>query len=192
MVLRLELPSFYNLSKNGHKRKARQIYLNKSKKEFLSMFICSVRASTVKFFAVLAVTFAVLLGLILSGNTAFAEVGSNASVNLSDIKTEDDRVAFIEQFGLKVKGASVESKSFVMPDSFDRVLAGYNEIQKKQGLDLSKYAKKKVTRYTYEIDGYEDYDGAVMVNLLVYRNRIIGCDVSSADPEGFVKELIKL
>jgi len=60
------------------------------------------------------------------------------------------------------------------------------------GLDLSKYAKKKVTRYTYEIDGYEDYDGAVMVNLLVYRNRIIGCDVSSADPEGFVKELIKL
>jgi len=156
------------------------------------MFICSVRASTVKFFAVLAVTFAVLLGLILSGNTAFAEVGSNASVNLSDIKTEDDRVAFIEQFGLKVKGASVESKSFVMPDSFDRVLAGYNEIQKKQGLDLSKYAKKKVTRYTYEIDGYEDYDGAVMVNLLVYRNRIIGCDVSSADPEGFVKELIKL
>lgn len=155
------------------------------------MFICSVRASSLKFFAVLAVTFAVLLGLILSKDSAFAAVNSSAGVNLSDIKDEDDRVAFIEQFGLKVKSAAVESKSFVIPDNFDRVLAGYNEIQKKQGLDLSKYAKKKVTRYTYEIDGYDDYDGDVCVNLLVYRNRVIGCDVSSVDPNGFVKELIK-
>lgn len=155
------------------------------------MFICSVRASTLKFFAVLTVTFAVLLGLILSGNTAFAETGLNSPVNLSDIKTEDDRVAFIEQFGFEVKGTAIESKSFVMPDNFDRVLAGYNEIQKRQGLDLSKYSKKKVTRYTYEIDGYENYDGEVRVNLLIYRNRVIGCDVSSADPKGFVNELIK-
>lgn len=155
------------------------------------MFIFSIRASTVKFFAILAVTFAVLLGLILSGNTAFASVNSSAEINLADIKNEDDRVAFIEQFGIKVKGASVESESFVIPDSFDRVLAGYNEIQKNQGLDLSKYSKKKVTRYTYEVDGYEDYDGEVRVNLLVYRNRVVGCDVSSADANGFVKELIK-
>lgn len=155
------------------------------------MFICSVRASTVKFFAVLAVTFAVLLGLILSGSTTLVSANSNGEINLSEIKSEDDRVAFIEQFGIKVKGASKESKSFVMPDSFDRVLAGYNEIQKKQGLDLSKYCKKKITRYTYEVDGYEDYDGEVLVNLLVYRNRIVGCDISSADPNGFVKELIK-
>ena len=155
------------------------------------MFICSVRASTVKFFAVLAVCFAVLLGLILSGNTALVSASSSGAINLSDIKTEDDRVGFIEQFGLKVKGASTESKSFVIPDNFDRVLAGYNEIQKKQGLDISKYSKKKVTRYTYEIESYEDYDGEVLVNLLIYRNRVIGCDVSSADANGFVKELIK-
>ena len=155
------------------------------------MFICSVRASTVKFFVVLALSFAVLLGLILSGNTAIISASSNGAVNLSDIKTEDDRVAFIEQFGLRVKGAAVESKSFVIPDNFDRALAGYNEVQKRQGLDLSKYAKKKVTRYTYELEDYEGYDGDVLVNLLIYRNRVIGCDVSSASAEGFVKELIR-
>ena len=155
------------------------------------MFIFSIRASTVKFFAVLAIAFAVLLGLILSGNTDLEMVTSSREINLSDIKTEDDRVAFIEQFGIKVKGAAVESKSFVIPDNFDRVLAGYNEIQKNQGLDLSKYAKKKVTRYTYEIEGYEEYDGEALVNLLVYRNRVVGCDVSSKSTDGFVKELIK-
>ncbi|MBQ9071055.1 MAG: DUF4830 domain-containing protein [Clostridia bacterium] len=153
------------------------------------MFIFSIRASTVRFFAVLAITFAVLLGLILSGNTVFASSDASGDVNFSGVKTEDDRVAFIEQFGIRVKGAATESESFVMPENFDRVMQGYNEIQKAQGLDISKYAKKKVTRYTYELDGYEGYDGEVLVNLLVYRNRVIACDISSADPEGFIKPL---
>ena len=77
-----------------------------------------------------------------------------------------------------------------MPENFDRVILGYNEIQKLQGLDLSKYSRKRVTRYTYEVEGYPDYEGKVNATLLVYRNRIIGCDISSADPEGFVKPLV--
>ena len=66
-----------------------------------------------------------------------------------------------------------------------------NEIQKLQGLDLTKYKNKKVTRYTYTANDYEGYDGEVNVNLIVYRNTVIGCDVSSVDPTGFVKPLIE-
>ena len=154
------------------------------------MFILSVRASTVKFFALIAVCFAVLLVLVVSG--AAVPVLAAGEVDFSGIKNEDDRVAFIEQFGLRVKGSAVSEVSFVMPENFDRVMLGYNEIQKAQGLDLSKYAKKKITRYTYEIENYNSYDGDVYVNLLVYRNKIIACDVSSADPQGFVEELVKL
>ena len=155
------------------------------------MFIFSIRASTVKFFVLIAVAFSVLLGLLISGAAVPVYAANEGSVNFSGIKSEDDRVAFIEQFGLRVKGAAFEEVSFVMPENFDRVMQGYNEIQKAQGLDLSKYAKKKVTRYTYELEGFEDYDGAVYVNLLIFRNRVIGCDVSSADPDGFVKGLVK-
>ena len=61
-------------------------------------------------------------------------------------------------------------------------------MQKKQGLDLSKYAKKRVTRYTYTVTNY-DSDGAVFANLFVYRGKIIACDISSADPKGFVVPL---
>ena len=169
------------------------------------MFIFSVKASTIKVFAVLILTFSVLLGFILSGETIFASGesvvvesvsadGSTAKesreIDLSGIKTEDDRVAFVEQFGVRVKGAACESESFVMPQNFDRVLLGYNEIQKKQGLDLSKYAKKKLTRYTYELEDYSGYDGTVYVNILVYKNRVVGCDISSADPSGFVRGLL--
>lgn len=76
-----------------------------------------------------------------------------------------------------------------MPENFDRVMMGYNEVQKAQGLDLSKYQKKKVTRYTYEVANAPEGTGTLFVTLLVSRDRVIGCDVSTADPKGFVKPL---
>ena len=41
-------------------------------------------------------------------------------------------------------------------------------------------------RYTYELTNYDGYDGKVYVNMIVYRNRVIGGDVCSADVNGFI------
>ena len=49
------------------------------------MFIFSIRASSIKFFAILALTFAILLGLMLSGNTVPASGASIGEVDFSDI-----------------------------------------------------------------------------------------------------------
>ena len=156
------------------------------------MFVYSVRASAVKLFGVIALTLAVLAIIVFGGNTVFASAASVGKIDFSGIRAEEDRIAFLESLGIKVKAAApVEKSSFVMPENFDRVLLGYNEIQKSQGLDLSKYAKKRVTRYTYEVEGYEGHEGTVYANLIIYRSRIIGCDISSADPNGFVEPLVK-
>jgi hypothetical protein len=72
-----------------------------------------------------------------------------------------------------------------MPPDFDRVIVGYNELQRRQGLDLSKYKGKRVTRYTYKLVG----DGEVYANLFVHRGKIVACDISDASPDGFVKPL---
>ena len=152
------------------------------------MFIYSVRASSLKFFAVLILTVAILSGIWLSAEGTIA-VSAKGGINFSGIKTDEDRRNFAQSFGIKLKEDESESLSFVMPENFDRVLMGYNELQRSQGLDLSKYARKKVTRYTYKVAEYEGYNGEVLVNLIVYRDRIIGCDISSADPDGFVKPL---
>ena len=77
------------------------------------------------------------------------------------------------------------------PDEFDIALNTYNEIQKAQGLDLTKYRNKRVTHYTYTVTNYEN-EGTVYVNLYVYRNKIIGADLSSADPTGFVVALTQI
>ena len=73
-----------------------------------------------------------------------------------------------------------------LPRIFDAVYAKYNDVQKQQGLDLSKYKRKKVTRYTYEVTNYDGYEGTVYANVIVYRGRVVGGDLCSAAPDGFV------
>ena len=153
------------------------------------MFVYSVRASTVKF-----VGFIILTVVLLIGVTVFASddsvLASSSAINAdySGVRTAEERIAFIESFGIKVEAEAVEERSFPIPENFDRVILGYNELQKKQGLDLSKYSKKRVTRYTYRITNYQ-YEGDVYANIFVFRGKVVACDVSSADPEGFVEPL---
>ena len=156
------------------------------------MFVYSVRASSIKFFAVIVLTVAVLVGAITIGNSRAVAASGSVGIKFSGIKTNEDRIEFISQFGAAVSGEPVETVKFSVPENFDKVIAGYNEIQKSQGLNLEKYKNKKVTRYTYRIEKWEDHEGPINVNLIVYRSTVIACDVSSMDPTGFVEPLIKL
>lgn len=153
------------------------------------MFVYSVRASTVKFFTVIGIVLVLLAVAVGIGDNAAVYASGTVEVNYGGIKTNEDRLEFIESFGIKVNSEPKEEKSFTMPEDFDRVILGYNELQKKQGLDISKYAKKKVTRYTYDVTNYSDEGVYVTVNLLVYRSRIIACDMSSGEVGGFVYPL---
>lgn len=136
----------------------------------------------------IVITLALLVGAVIIGEGDYVFASSSGEINYSGVKDNEARVSFIESFGLRVDSEPIEEDNFTMPDNFDRVILGYNELQKKQGLDLSKYAKKKVTRYTYNVTNY-DYDGEVYANLFIYRGKVIACDVSSASPDGFVVPL---
>ena len=184
------------------------------------MFIYSFKASSIKFFAVICVALAALITLIAfvpayaGGETApsggsvgsplggasggglpadvpEAESGATVSYRYDKVKTADDAAAFLGQFGWLVDAGSVETKEVTIPAEFDKVFAGYNELQKSQGLDLSKYKKKTVTRHTFTVTNYADraaasFEGTVYANVLVYRGRVIGGDICSADVSGFI------
>jgi hypothetical protein len=156
------------------------------------MFVYSLRASTLKFFAVVCVALTALITMITfipsydGGELGYITTGKQEKINYDKIKTEEDRVGFLSQFGWSVKGAPVEVAEITVPSEFDKIFTGYNEIQKRQGLDLSKYKNKTVTRYTYEISNYDGAEGKVYANILVYRNKVIGGDICSADTNGFI------
>ncbi len=156
------------------------------------MFICTVRAHTVRLAAMVCVAMVLLLGVaVVADAGGISGEAAVETISYSGMRTDSDRLAFLESLGWKTTGEVVEEESFTLPESFDRVLLGYNEIQRDQGLDLTRYRKKKVTRYTYEITNYEGYEGKVYANLIVYRNKVVAGDISSADPMGFVRGLEK-
>lgn len=170
------------------------------------MFIYSMKASTIKFFGIVCVALAALIALIAfvpayaSGSSGGSEQpnngvqvdapeenqGQTVSIKYEKVKSADDAAGFLSQFGWVVDAGSVETAEVTIPAEFDKIFSGYNEMQKAQGLDLSKYKKKDITRYTFRVTNYEDYDGVVYANVLVYRNRVIGGDVCSADVNGFI------
>ena len=156
------------------------------------MFIYSLRAGTIKLVGVVCVALTVLITLIafvptyaVSSQTS-AGVGEKREISYDKIKTNEDVVNFLSQFGWSVEGSPTEVKTVTIPAEFDKIFAAYNEMQKEQGLNLSKYKNKEVTRYTFEVKNYEGYEGRVLANVLVYRNRVIGGDICSADLSGFV------
>lgn len=156
------------------------------------MFVYSVRASTIRFFAVLVLSIIGMLFLLSLGSDAsvYASV-DGIDVNYGGIKTASNRIAFLQGQGLEVKEQALVEENYTMPEDFDRVISGYNEIQKAQGLDLSKYKGRRITHYAYEVTNY-DFDGVVVANMLVYRGRIIALDLSSVDNGGFVLPIVGL
>ena len=155
------------------------------------MFVCTVRGSTVKFFAFVFATVALMIGLvILRRQDSVLAMSDSTEIRFDGMKENADRVAFIESFGVKVKEEPTEEKTFRIPSDFDRIVSGYNEIQKRQGLDLLRYKNKKVTRYTYEVTNFKDTGRAVYVNMFVYRSKVIAVDMSSSGTDGFVYPLL--
>lgn len=157
------------------------------------MFIYSVKASTLKFAAIVMVCIAVFVSLMILV-PAYEENGADSeamSVSYDNIKTNEDRRAFLSSLGYEVSREPTESAGVTIPAEFDKIYAGYNEIQKSQGFDLSKYKNKEVERYTYTVTNYDGYDGTVYANLLIYRGKVIGGDICSADASGFVHGLEK-
>ena len=157
------------------------------------MFVYTMRGSSIRFFSIVAVALAALICLIVfipsEEPPVSAVTASGETIRYDKVKTADDRIAFLEQFGWKVSPEPAEEITITIPSDFDKVMTSYNELQKQQGLDLSKYKGKEVTRYTYVITNYEGYNGTVYANIILYKNRVIGGDVCSSDAAGFIYTL---
>ncbi len=119
------------------------------------MFIFSLRASTLKFFGIIGISLATLVALIFliptfsSATTANIET-MNENISFDNVKNENDGIEFLAQYGWNVDSTPIDVCEITIPKEFDKVMTLYNEIQKQQGLDLTKYQKKTATRYKSE------------------------------------------
>ncbi|MBE6582630.1 MAG: DUF4830 domain-containing protein [Ruminococcaceae bacterium] len=158
------------------------------------MFVFSIKASTIKIATVICASVIALIVLLTmipvteptAASLMYSPVSSYSFVN---VKTNEDRINFLKQFGWEVESEPSENVKVTIPTKFDKIFVGYNELQKQQGLDLGKYKGKDVERYTYKITNFDNYNGTVYANIIVYRGKVIGGDICSADLNGFVMTL---
>ena len=153
------------------------------------MFVISLTSEKLKKYLIIALVCALTtIGGVISvsrDSTPAAKVGG---VNMR-AGTAEERIAFFSQFGYEIAEDPLEVKEVIRPTEFDETYDKYNEIQKSQGLDLSKYQGKRVKMWSYAIKnypGYETAEGTVRGNILVFDGVVIGGDISNIELGGFM------
>ena len=112
-------------------------------------------------------------------------ISANKNFN---VKTTDNtsRVEFLSKFGWKVDNEPAEIHEVTIPQKFNDTYEKYNQIQKEQGFNLEKHKGQQCKRFTYKVLNYKNNPNGVNANLLVYKNKIIGGDISSVELSGFM------
>lgn len=129
--------------------------------------------------------------IVLLCGTAFAvsRLDDGRSVDTSapaaasgKVKSNEDRIAYLERFGWQVSGEPLAVEELLVPEEFDESYTEYLQLQSGQGFDLTALRGKRVKRYTYAVLNYPGGDAGAQASLLISKNRVVGGEVlSTAD-----------
>ena len=150
------------------------------------MMIMTAKVDMKKVIAILAAVAALIIGLIAlsGGGNDSAATSANATVS-----TNDDRVKFLTDLGWEVTTSPAETSQVRIPQDQSEVFDRYNALQKSQGYDLSAYAGKNVMRYVYKVENYHNATEPVYATLLIYKNQVIGGDITDTAASGMIQGL---
>ena len=149
------------------------------------MLVMTAKVDKKKIAIIITAVIVLVAGLfLLFGGDSTPTVSENVSNTAAN---NDARVAFLKSFGWDVTNSPVESSQVRIPSESGEVFERYNALQKSQGYDLSAYAGKTVMRFVYKINNYPGATEPVYATLLVYKNQIIGGDITDTSAKGVVR-----
>lgn len=148
------------------------------------MLVMTAKVDKKKLLLVVFALVVLVVGLIM----LFGGRDSQPTVS-TGITNNDARVAFLKEFGWDVTTSPAESGQVRIPTGSNEVFERYNELQKSQGYDLSAYAGKTVMRYVYQVNNYPGATEPVYATLLIYKNQVIGGDVTDTSAKGCIRSL---
>ena len=146
------------------------------------MMFMTARVDLKKILMILGVLAVLILGAIwmFGGDEDVSTAAPAVSGN-------DGRVAFLKNFGWEVASSPVESSQVKIPKQASQVFDRYNQLQKSQGYDLSQFAGKNVMRFVYKITNFPGATEPVYATLLVYKNQVIGGDITDTAAGGQIR-----
>ena len=147
------------------------------------MMVMTAKVNLKKIMIGLVAAAAVIVALIL----IFAGGKDAEPTATGTVSDNDARVQFLKGFGWEVSTSPTESSQVKIPTESTEVYDRYNALQKSQGYDLTPYAGKTVMRYVYKVNNYPGATEPVYATLLVYKNQIIGGDITDTAAKGVVQ-----
>jgi len=154
----------------------------------------TAKVSKTKLIAVVCILAAILCVAVVllkgGGESGGADSAENAVAN-SDITTNERRIEYLAAYGWEVNADPVETQEVMIPEEMNEVFEKYNELQRSQGFDLSRFAGRQVKRYVYEVTNYEGAAEPVYATLLIYKGSVIGGDVTSTAGDGLMHGFAK-
>ncbi len=149
------------------------------------MMVMTAKVDFKKILIALAAVAGVILALILLLGGGSSPTGAPSAAG------NDGRVAFLQNLGWEVSASPVESGQVRIPQEQKPIFSRYNELQKSAGYDLSQYAEKTVMRYVYKVNNYPGATEPVYATLLVYKDQVIGGDITDTAAQGAMRPLTK-
>ena len=123
-------------------------------------FIYTLKASSIKFFAVVLLSVVVLVTLI----AVIPEYGSAGdvavvSIQYGEVKTNDDRLAFIRQFGYTPVSETGGERGGHHPRKNSTRCMKSTTSSARRGLNLKSIRSSSAMKYTYLLEEYPGYEG---------------------------------
>ena len=147
------------------------------------MMVMTAKVNLKKILIYLAAAAALILLIVMLASGS----GDAAPTAAVGVVSNDDRVTFLESFGWDVAASPVETGQVRIPLDTTEVFSRYNALQKSQGYDLSAFAGKNVMRYVYQVSNYPGATEPVYATLLVYKDQVIGGDVTDTAAKGQIQ-----
>ncbi len=151
------------------------------------MMVMTAKVDLKKVLFILGAVVIVILGLIM----LLGGKNDTASTAAPVMSNNDARVKFLLDQGWDVTTSPTESSQVRIPQKGNEVFNRYNQLQKSQGYDLTQYAGKNVMRYVYKVNNYPGATEPVYATILVYKNQIIGGDITDTAANGQIRGIKK-
>ena len=149
------------------------------------MLVMTAKIDMKKILFGLAIAVALIAALIL----LFGGGGEAEPTAVTGVTNNDGRIKFLTDLGWEVTTSPVESGQVKIPAESTEVYDRYNSLQKSQGYDLTPYAGKNVMRFVYQINNFPGATEPVYATLLIYKNQVIGGDVTDTSAKGVIRGL---
>jgi len=155
------------------------------------MLLLTAKLSKKKLIAAVLIVAVIVSVIIVAAGAQDEEYldAMSSGVKLTNIRTNEDRVAFLAALGWQVEPEPCDMQEAVIPKEFTQTYQTYNSMQKLQGFDLEEFAGKKVKRFTYKVLNYPGISEDIYADILVYKKQVIGGDICCRSANGFMHGL---